>query len=283
LLEAWIGGSWVNQSLVSNTYDANGHVLTSLRQSWTGQWEDATLSTYTYDPNGNMLSDLFQISASGLWTNSTIHTYTYDANGKMLTDWLKGWTNAAWMNGTLYTYEYDADGNRVNALRQEWLNGAWTNYRQSTFTYDTHGNELTGNNTTWSGSSWVSTDYDFAIAFNGGTYDFIGYRIIVSYTLINTGVSKDNSGIAQSYSLFQNYPNPFNPNTEIRFRITDYSKVTVRVYDILGREVATLVNEMQRPGTYSVPFDGTKLASGVYVYRLTAGQFAQTRKMVLVR
>ncbi len=86
--------------------------------------------------------------------------------------------------------------------------------------------------------------------------------------------------------LYQNYPNPFNPSTKIRFSIpvgTGHVPSILKVYDVLGREVATLVNENLQPGSYEVTFDGTGLASGVYLYRLRAGKFMQTKRMLLLR
>lgn len=83
--------------------------------------------------------------------------------------------------------------------------------------------------------------------------------------------------------LAQNYPNPFNPTTVIGYRVPAVSDVNLVVYDLLGREVKTLVNERKMPGSYEVTFDASDLASGVYFYRLTAGNSVQTRKMALVR
>ena len=88
---------------------------------------------------------------------------------------------------------------------------------------------------------------------------------------------------AVRFALEQNYPNPFNPKTNIRYQIADSRLVRLGVYDILGREVAVLVNEVKQPGAYVVEFDGARLSTGVYVYRLNAGQNVEQRKMVLLR
>ncbi len=83
--------------------------------------------------------------------------------------------------------------------------------------------------------------------------------------------------------LLQNFPNPFNPNSEIRYQISELTRVSLVVYDLLGREVAVLVDEQQTPGSYSVDFEGNNLPSGVYLYRLTAGRYVESRKMVLLK
>ena len=90
------------------------------------------------------------------------------------------------------------------------------------------------------------------------------------------------------FSLSQNYPNPFNPSTKIKYSIPqnvrrETGNVSLKIYDVLGREVATLVNEEKPAGEFEVEFDGNKLTSGIYFYQLNAGQYSETRKMVLLR
>jgi hypothetical protein len=92
-----------------------------------------------------------------------------------------------------------------------------------------------------------------------------------------------NGGIPDKYALSQNYPNPFNPATKIEFTLPATSTVQLRVYNMLGQEVATLVNGTVAAGSHTASFDGSHLASGIYIYRLVAGSFASTMKMVLVK
>ena len=91
------------------------------------------------------------------------------------------------------------------------------------------------------------------------------------------------SNIVTDYALAQNFPNPFNPTTTINYAIPKSGNVTLKVYDILGKEVVTLVNNHQESGRYSLNFDGSKLASGMYIYKLTSGSFSQVRKMMLLK
>ncbi len=89
--------------------------------------------------------------------------------------------------------------------------------------------------------------------------------------------------VPKTYSLSQNYPNPFNPSTQIQFGLPKSGNVKLIVYDILGREVKTLVNEYRTAGTYQIAFDASSLASGVYFYKIEANDFVQTKKMLLVK
>ncbi|MFC2085243.1 T9SS type A sorting domain-containing protein [Bacteroidota bacterium] len=85
------------------------------------------------------------------------------------------------------------------------------------------------------------------------------------------------------YLISQNYPNPFNPTTKIKYSIPKQSKVTMRVFDVLGRELSTLVNKEQSQGNYEVEFDGKGLPSGIYIYRLQTGVFVDTKKMIYIK
>jgi hypothetical protein len=89
--------------------------------------------------------------------------------------------------------------------------------------------------------------------------------------------------IPGTFKLEQNYPNPFNPKTTISFSIPEVNKVTLKLYNLLGNEVATLVNEYKNPGKYSIEFNGSNMTSGVYMYSLNAGNFTAVKKLVLVK
>jgi hypothetical protein len=111
-----------------------------------------------------------------------------------------------------------------------------------------------------------------------------GYNMMTKlyYRQLVTGIEKHQE-LPGSFALSQNYPNPFNPTTTITYEIPKALQVRLTVYDILGREVQTLVNEMKQPGRYETTFNASKLASGVYLYRLRAGGFVGTKKLLVIR
>jgi len=92
-----------------------------------------------------------------------------------------------------------------------------------------------------------------------------------------------NIGVPNEYTLSQNYPNPFNPTTNLEFGISDLGFVSLKIYDISGKEVMTLVNEQKTPGYYTVSFNGANLSSGIYFYTIQAGDFVSTKKMTLLK
>ena len=102
-------------------------------------------------------------------------------------------------------------------------------------------------------------------------------------TIMLTGIGDDINAIPTEFGLSQNYPNPFNPTTSIEYRVSSNENVSIKVYNMLGQEVMTLVNEVKSPGTYNVKMDGSQLASGVYIYRMAAGSFSSVKKFVLMK
>ena len=99
-----------------------------------------------------------------------------------------------------------------------------------------------------------------------------------------TGIDEELVGLRpETFALYANYPNPFNPSTKIRYAISKTAFTSLKVYSILGEEVAALINEEKTPGVYEVNFDATNLTSGTYLYRLQAGDYVETRKMILLR
>ncbi len=106
----------------------------------------------------------------------------------------------------------------------------------------------------------------------------------ISFIILGvTGVKQENNTIPKNFNLEQNYPNPFNPTTTINYSVSMAGLVTLKVYDELGREVETLVNEQKAPGNYIIDFNAAGLSSGVYFYQLKAEEYISTKKMILLK
>jgi D-alanyl-D-alanine carboxypeptidase len=118
-----------------------------------------------------------------------------------------------------------------------------------------------------------------------GSFIGVGCMQAIAFSpdTIASGVPYVLAGLPEAFKLDQNYPNPFNPSTTIKYELPKSSQVTLSVYDILGRQVSVLVNEKGDAGLHEVKFDGSNLASGVYFYRLAAGDFVQTKRLMLLK
>jgi hypothetical protein len=113
--------------------------------------------------------------------------------------------------------------------------------------------------------------------------ELIAQTIFVRGTTDSVFSYVDTQNVINEFKLFQNYPNPFNPSTTIQYSIPEAGKVSLKVFNILGEEIATLVNDYKEAGTFKIKFDATRLPSGIYFYTLTAGKFRETKKMILLK
>jgi hypothetical protein len=170
------------------------------------------------------------------------------------------------------TFRYGMPKDQIDSLRRsvggtvewEWADtsGTFVHWRIEGFQVDSLATALTRDPRVV--QAWVPREFPFVTEF------------------IVSGVSDEHIQPKQ-VSLEQNFPNPFNPSTTIKYELPSGSHVTLSVYDMLGREVSVLVNERRDAGVHEVKFDASGLSSGVYFYRLTAGSFVQTRKLLLLR
>ena len=121
--------------------------------------------------------------------------------------------------------------------------------------------------------SWISNGKLFARK----------HSILIDFTGTPTSLAESGNAVPKEYFLSQNYPNPFNPVTIINYQLPVHGRVSLKVYDMLGREIATLVDEVKSTGSYSVKWNAHGTASGVYFYRLQAGSFSTTKKLLLLK
>ncbi len=128
----------------------------------------------------------------------------------------------------------------------------------------------------------IGSDGTLYLGFHNGSLYRINVRNLIAINDTVTSVANE-IGPAKDYQLYQNYPNPFNPSTIIKYQIPKPGLVTLKVYDVLGKEVANLVNEYQNSGRYNVNFDASRLASGVYIYQIVSKDYVSNKKMMLLK
>ena len=193
----------------------------------------------------------------------TPHTITTDADGAL----------------SVYAVDVDGDGD------MDILSASFRDDRIAWYENDGNENFTSHTITTSANGAWsvYAVDVD-----DDGDMDVLsastGDNKIAWYE--NTGivdVESISNEIPIEFSLSQNYPNPFNPSTIIRFSMPEESFVTIKVFNTLGEEITILINENIIAGNYEVEFDASKLPSGIYLYRLRAGSFVETKKMVLMK
>ncbi|MCX6163446.1 MAG: T9SS type A sorting domain-containing protein [Ignavibacteriae bacterium] len=130
---------------------------------------------------------------------------------------------------------------------------------------------------------YISPDGKYLFFEKQGDIWWVDSKVVTRYKPV--GIKENGKLMPDDFILFQNFPNPFNPSTNIKYQIANKlpRQVSLKVYDVLGKEVATLVNEVRQHGSYNVDFDASKLSSGIYFYRLNTGDFSDTKKMILIK
>ncbi len=182
------------------------------------------------------------------------------------------WQTATEVNN--YGFEVQKSEDRTQNSEESWEsigfvlgNGTTNSPKEYSFTDDLNPN-----------LNLTQVSYRLKQIDNDGTF---AYSKVVTVDL--TSITSVEENIQYQFAVEQNFPNPFNPTTQIKYSIPSNSLVTLVIYNLLGSQVKTLVNEFQNAGKYNVDFNAEHLSSGVYFYRLSAGRFSETRKLLLLR
>jgi hypothetical protein len=284
------GGSWTMDTSGALAITVSGNAIASDRRGY------LYMSGYFGNPVGSQTQGVLRKPlTSGVWALDTAglpagFTFFYqmaaDKNGTMYGHdyyFLLRRTNTGWVSvpgpgqipGTYYTaFSFDSSNTLVAALEE---------YSYTTGRSLGRGVYYTTN----AGASWTYAGLDSLavkqlISYGDTTYAITDRGIFVVGRSGATAV-QNHSTNPRSFSLFQNYPNPFNPTTTIQFSTSKLSIVNLKVFDLLGREVTTLANGEFAAGMHEVSFDASKFASGIYFYRIQAGSFTATKKLVLLK
>jgi hypothetical protein len=294
--------------------DSSGYIYTAFKTFW---YSGApTIKIYKYDVSGN-LSVLFPFSGSGLADIATLGGFKIMNDNSLI--FTGGYSHYSGPSKLLLC-KFSSTGSLTRTVMSSYVNNLSS--VGNSIAVDKNSNDYITGSAYVSSANQVyltvkynsSLDSLYSISYNGPSSINSASSIAVD-TLFNVYVAGLSSGnntstvatikysqlseiikisntIPDKFSLSQNYPNPFNPSTKIKFSIRpplnpllgkEGTGVVLKVYDNLGREVAILVNERLQPGTYEVEWDATDLASGIYLYKLSATEFTETKRMVLIK
>ena len=218
-----------------------------------GVYDSTLIETHVYHKVDNNLHGLIKFMPFSASIPVELTSFTANVvEGNVILNWI----TATELNNSGFDIEKSIDNSTWNKIGFVDGNGTSTEIHNYSF----------ADQTPFVGTSYYRLKQ---IDFDGTTE----YSNIIEVTF----------GAISEFALDQNYPNPFNPSTKINYSIKEKSNVELKIFDLLGGEVATLVNEEKSPGNYEVIFDASNLSSGVYLYTIKAGSFVQTRKMMLMK
>lgn len=232
----------------TNTIGASGDI--AYRHFDTGRYIYYVLSTNNGIGAYQLVGDVIPVELTSFNVNA-------DGNSVILS-----WTTATETNNNGFAIERKIIG--IGNDSEDWMQIAF----------------IKGN-----GTSLNENSYSYSDRIGNISYDKISYRLkqIDFDGTVSYSKEVEVTSLPTQFSMSQNYPNPFNPKTVINYQLPADSKVSIKVFDILGKEIKDLVNEFQKAGRYEVSFDGNSLASGIYICRLTASDYTKTIKMSLLK
>jgi DNA-binding beta-propeller fold protein YncE len=260
-------------------YDPNG-------LAWDGQYlwhsDHVTGRIYKLDPSNAAVIDSFPMPGGFPFDLAWYNGYLYAVSG-----------------GTTSIYKINPSNHAVLDTIVATYSGAGRPFGLTIFPNSTGGELIAAddhndsvNEYEFFTSSWINqwssnpAVYPCGLAFDpvtGRLWESCWSKDSIYVFDVVTAIEDEQKAIPIDYHLFQNFPNPFNPKTTIRYGVLKSSKVTLMVMDLLGRKVATLVNEFKSAGNYQIDWNGSAQPSGIYFYRLQAGRFTEIRKMVLMK
>lgn len=260
------------ENTVRFTYSYNPanpfELVSETKADWdNGIWRDTSKIIYTRNTLLNVLSELNQDIYGGTTAeNVSLKEFTYYTGDELVKTILdKSWNpgTSAWEISGRENYTYNSNGDEETYLYEYYYNGEYLPSARQTSEYDQSGLKLSHLGQIYENNGWVN--------YNRSLFNYVPTSV------------KDDKVIAEEFSLSQNYPNPFNPSTVISYKLIAPAKVSLRIYDALGKEVAELVNSQQNAGEYKVKFDAAGLASGIYYYTLSTPAASVSRKMLLMK
>jgi len=277
------GQEFVNDFKYESSYDSANNLVSSVSQDWIDSiWVNRSKFIYAYTPENVNDTALFQVWTNEQWINDRMNILKYDEELNIISNLAKRWDGNNWLNLGRGTFEYDINNNRVLEYWEIANNKNWENWFRIFYEYDYKNNLTHLFGEEWVGGQWVP-EYEPLIITNpdGIIIGFLAKEIFLYYSPPTSVGSEKN--ITYGFSLLQNFPNPFNSTTHIMYTIPQPGRVTLKVFDLMGSEVASLLDRYQSKGEYDVIFQPESLSSGIYFYQLQTDNFILTKKLILLK
>jgi hypothetical protein len=270
IFQDWADTLWLDKQRHVHTFDPNGNRIESVEQCFSrrdARWENKFKSTFFHDALGRLTDRYYESWIDGAWSRAD-HAWMrnfYNSSGQIeeVRVQHRDPTDSYWSNSYRNTRSYSALGDELERVYQQWDETHWRTAGRHTYAYEESGNLVRILYQEWSGTHWWHPS-------NRTTH------------LWSTRVAVDMDGPYEVQRV-ENYPNPFSSVTTISYSLAQPAEAALSVFDLLGRQIRVLASGTQPAGTYEVTFDAAGLPSGVYLYRLEAGNFVETRRMVVVR
>lgn len=236
-------------------------------------------------------------SATGLWSNTSLTNCEWDNNGNNTLYVYQRWENENWVNNYKYIRQFYSFNRMTNELYQLWDGSNWYDVDNVYRNFDTNGNILDATYTHFQNGSWIRAEgYIQTVegSWNGsgyasgkGIWHGVVCHKLYGFSSPLTGLN-ENEPVNNEFILRNNYPNPFNPSTSISYSLPKGSFVNIAIYDLLGKELKSLVTEFQIPGDYKIHWDGTdnysqQVSTGIYLLRMQSGKYQKSIKMILIK
>jgi len=298
------GGS--ANSIEKNSYDSFGNLVQNV-DSLIGL--GTTYNIWQYDSFNRLTFKKSYVASSNPYWDQYIYKYDSTGNINCLIQGINEASDNPIENKENYYLQFDQEGKLVNQTISDSFDptdSTWHYKYDIPLIYDNNGRVIQVNLVDYRNHFHYNSDGNVDTLFfpmiselgylsNRGTLmDAIGNKITpyeidfggifcFYYSGLTTSVEENKKNISNTFNLSQNYPNPFNPVTTINYSIPKQSHVTIKIFDVLGNELTTLINEEKFAGNYSVKFNASAFSSGVYFYKIQAGNFVKTKKMILMK
>jgi len=231
---------------------------------------------YHLNKNGNIIEEIRKEWKNGGWIPIVKKINIYDYKGRIIETDNFQWQRSDWEEKDRVNYSYNENQRITEAIHQGIIFGKWQNMTKDITYLDMNDNKIEIQSQGFSSDAGWKTSLRTIFEYKKAP------TTLPSIYTIHLSISGGIKPVS-NFKLSHNYPNPFNATTQIQYSVPHTARISLKVYDIIGREVATLIDEIKEQGDYTVMWSGQDFASGVYFYRMVAEEFSEVRKMNLIK